>query len=212
MTAPRRYKPSKRREATSEARRQRIREAAWSVFARHGLDAATISQIVAASGASTGSFYNDYRTKQAVFDELLTDLLAQVRTVTAQARARADDLETMLQLSYRDLLVLILGIEEALPFIARNQHHIRTRLYELEGIDSLLGDIRRDVVRGMPGLALAPWQVSLVASLIVSNGIETLLLLEGRDRIDVDEIAGLMTRLVIGGIGGIGSLAAAQQI
>lgn len=209
MTNPRRYKPSKRREATSEQRRQRIKQAAWSVFAQQGLDAATISGIVAASGASTGSFYNDYRTKQAVFDELLGELLAQVRAVTAQARARADDLETMLQLSYRDLLVLILGIEAALPFIARNQHHIRTRLYELDGIDSLLGDIRRDVVRGMPGLALAPWQVSLVASLIVSSGIETLLLLEGRDRIDIDEVAGLMTRLVIGGIG---SLAAAQQI
>ncbi|WP_440975414.1 TetR/AcrR family transcriptional regulator [Pseudoxanthomonas winnipegensis] len=209
MTTPRRYKPSKRREATSEQRRQRIKQAAWSVFAQQGLDAATISGIVAASGASTGSFYNDYRTKQAVFDELLGDLLAQVRAVTAQARARADDLETMLQLSYRDLLVLILGIEAALPFIARNQHHIRTRLYDLDGIDSLLGDIRRDVVRGMPGLALAPWQVSLVASLIVSNGIETLLLLEGRERIDIDEVAGLMTRLVIGGIG---SLAAAQQI
>ncbi|RZZ86994.1 TetR/AcrR family transcriptional regulator [Pseudoxanthomonas winnipegensis] len=209
MTTPRRYKPSKRREATSEQRRQRIKQAAWSVFAQQGLDAATISGIVAASGASTGSFYNDYRTKQAVFDELLGELLAQVRAVTAQARARADDLETMLQLSYRDLLVLILGIEAALPFIARNQHHIRTRLYELDGIDSLLGDIRRDVVRGMPGLALAPWQVSLVASLIVSSGIETLLLLEGRDRIDIDEVAGLMTRLVIGGIG---SLAAAQQI
>lgn len=209
MTTPRRYKPSKRREATSEQRRQRIKQAAWSVFAQQGLDAATISGIVAASGASTGSFYNDYRTKQAVFDELLADLLAQVRAVTAQARARADDLETMLQLSYRDLLVLILGIEAALPFIARNQHHIRTRLYDLDGIDSLLGDIRRDVVRGMPGLALAPWQVSLVASLIVSNGIETLLLLKGRDRIDIDEVAGLMTRLVIGGIG---SLAAAQQI
>ncbi|WP_340648901.1 helix-turn-helix domain-containing protein [Pseudoxanthomonas winnipegensis] len=209
MTTPRRYKPSKRREATSEQRRQRIKQAAWSVFAQQGLDAATISGIVAASGASTGSFYNDYRTKQAVFDELLGDLLAQVRAVTAQARARADDLETMLQLSYRDLLVLILGIEAALPFIARNQHHIRTRLYELDGIDSLLGDIRRDVVRGMPGLALAPWQVSLVASLIVSNGIETLLLLEGREHIDIDEVAGLMTRLVIGGIG---SLAAAQQI
>lgn len=209
MTTPRRYKPSKRREATSEQRRQRIKQAAWSVFAQQGLDAATISGIVAASGASTGSFYNDYRTKQAVFDELLADLLAQVRAVTAQARARADDLETMLQLSYRDLLVLILGIEAALPFIARNQHHIRTRLYDLDGIDSLLGDIRRDVVRGMPGLALAPWQVSLVASLIVSNGIETLLLLEGRDRIDIDEVAGLMTLLVIGGIG---SLAAAQQI
>ncbi|TBV76114.1 TetR/AcrR family transcriptional regulator [Pseudoxanthomonas winnipegensis] len=209
MITPRRYKPSKRREATSEQRRQRIKQAAWSVFAQQGLDAATISGIVAASGASTGSFYNDYRTKQAVFDELLADLLAQVRAVTAQARARADDLETMLQLSYRDLLVLILGIEAALPFIARNQHHIRTRLYDLDGIDSLLGDIRRDVVRGMPGLALAPWQVSLVASLIVSNGIETLLLLEGRERIDIDEVAGLMTRLVIGGIG---SLAAAQQI
>ena len=203
MTTPRRYKPSARREATSEKRRQRIKQAAWSVFAQQGLDAATISAIVAASGTSTGSFYNDYRTKQAVFDELLADLVAQVRVVTAQARAQADDLETMLLLSYRDLLELILGIEQALPFIARNQHHIRTGLYELGGIDALLADIRLDVARGTTGLGLEDWQVWLVASLIVSNGIETLLLLDRREAIEPAEAAEAMTRLVIGGITGL---------
>lgn len=185
--------------------RQRLKASAWAAFARQGLDGATISTIVSDSGTSTGSFYNYYGTKQAVFDELVSDLIVQVRSITAQARARADDLETMLRFSYKDLLDHILGLDGALPFIARNQHRIRASLYSLESTSGLLDDIRRDVVRGMPGLALELSEVSLIASLIVSNGIETLLLLDGHNHGNTAPIADLMTRLMIGGISGLGA-------
>jgi hypothetical protein len=108
----------------------------------------------------------------------------------------------MLRLSYKELLDHILGIDGALSFIERNQHHIRTSLYGLDSTNGLLSDIRNDVVRGMPDLPLNVDEVSLVASLIVSNGIETLLLLDGRREIDTPSLAGLMTRLIIHGIAG----------
>ncbi|KQT53944.1 MULTISPECIES: TetR/AcrR family transcriptional regulator [unclassified Aureimonas] len=203
MVASRKYKPSRKREETSEQMRRRIKDGAWTVFARQGLDGSTITDIVAESGSSTGSFYNHYRTKQAVFDELLADRTAEVRSVTSAARARADDLETMLRLSYEDLLDHILGIEDALSFLARNQHHIRTSLYGGDGTSDLLADIRDDVARGMPGLSLDDDEISLVASLIVSIGIETLLRLDARRDTDISALAALMTRLIVGGIGGL---------
>ncbi len=202
MVEKRTYKPSAKREASSEQMRQRLKASAWAAFAQQGLDGTTISAIIADSGASTGSFYNYYGTKQAVFDELVSDLVITVRTITAQARARADDLETMLRLSYADLLDFILGIDGALAFIARNQHHIRSRLYALDSTSDLLDDIRLDVVRGLPGPPPEPAQVSLIASLIVANGIETLLL-SGSDNADTASRADLMTRLIIHGITGL---------
>lgn len=203
MESPRKYRPSLKREKTSERIRQRVKQAAWAVFARDGLDAASIAAIVAESATSTGSFYNHFRTKQAVFDELLADLVGQVRRITAAARAQADAVEPMLRLSYKALLDHILSLDGALPFIARNQHHIRAKLYALDGTGALLEDVRHDLLRGMPDGHIDPDALSLVASLIVSNGIETLLLLDMRKTIDTTSIAALMTRIMARGIEGV---------
>ena len=202
MSPPRKYKPSRKREQKSERIRQQIKQAAWRVFARDGLDGATIGDIVADSGTSTGSFYNQFRTKQAVFDEILADLVVEVRSITAAARARADDIEAMLQLSYKELLDHILAIEHALPFISRNQHHIRAKLHGLDGTSGLVDDILGDLSRGMPGVVLDTDTASLAASLIVSNGIEALLLLTTQDKVDTLSLSRRMTRIMIHGLHG----------
>ncbi len=202
--APRRYKPSAKRDANAERLRQRLRHSAWGIFARQGLDGATVAAIVADSGLATGSFYNHYGTKQALFDDLVDGLVTEIRRITAAARARADDLDGMLRLSYRDLLDYILRLDGALAFIARNQHHLRARLYGLDSTSGLLDDLRQDVARGLPGQAPTPAQLTLIAGLIVANGIETLLLLEGRDQDDTAALAALMTRLLMHGINGLG--------
>ncbi|OIQ89359.1 bacterial regulatory protein, tetR family [mine drainage metagenome] len=203
--APRRYRPSAKRGANAERLRQRLRQSAWSIFARQGLEGATIAAIVADSGLATGSFYNHYGTKQAVFDDLMAGLVTDIRRITAAARARADDLGTMLRLSYRDLLDYILTLEGALSFIARNQHHIRARLYGLDSTGGLLDDLRQDVARGLAGHAPTPDQLSLIAGLIVANGLETLLLLQGREGGDTAALADLMTGLLMNGINGLGA-------
>lgn len=128
MTSPRKFRPSKKREATAEQTHERIRAGAWLAFAQYGLDGTTVSAIVKSSGISTGTFYNYYGTKEAVFDRILEELIGQIRAITAEARARTDDLEEMLRLSYRDLLDIVLSINGARAFIAFNQHHIRGRL------------------------------------------------------------------------------------
>ena len=169
---------------------------------QYGLEGATVSAIVKASGISTGTFYNYYGTKEAVFDRILGDLTQDIRTISAEARARADDLETMLGRSYTALLDYILAQDGARAFIALNQHHIRGRLYG-GGSEGIVQDLRGDIARGMPGHALTPSEIDLIARLIISNGIEAVLLLGDDAETDTGKVADLVTGLLIGGIRGL---------
>lgn len=201
---PRKYRPSDKRRATSDLVRQRIKDAAWTVFAREGLDGAAVAHIVAGGGFSTGSFYNHFGAKEAVFDEILADLILEIRSLTATARAQADTLEDMLRSSYQKLLDFILGLDGGVDFISRNQHHIRAKLYGFKSTGGLLDDIRKDILRGAPGISLDDRRLALAAGLIVSNGIEALLLLEKGGDGETGALAWTMTRLIVGGIDGLG--------
>ncbi|MCE5974137.1 TetR/AcrR family transcriptional regulator [Sinirhodobacter sp. WL0062] len=203
MTPARKLRPSKKREATAQQTHERIRAGAWQSFVQYGLEGATVSAIVRASGISTGTFYNYYGTKEAVFDRILEDLTQDIRTISAEARARADDLETMLRLSYAALLDYILGLDGARAFIAMNQHHIRSRLYGASGSEGIVQDLRGDIARGMPGHALSSSETDLIARLIISNGIEAVLLLGDDAETDTAKVADLVTGLLIGGIHGM---------
>lgn len=65
--------------------------AAWKVFSGIGLDAATVRDIVALSNVSPGSFYNYYKTKEAIFDIILVKVAQRVRGAARQARSEEDD-------------------------------------------------------------------------------------------------------------------------
>jgi AcrR family transcriptional regulator len=67
---PRKYRSSEKREATKEQNRAAIEAAAWEVFCMTGMDAANIRDIVNRSGVSPGTFYNYFRTKEAIFMSL----------------------------------------------------------------------------------------------------------------------------------------------
>ena len=217
----RKYAPSTKRAATTEAARERIRHAAWRAFASEGLDAASIAGIVRESGVSTGSFYNHFGSKEMLFDAFLEELAEDVRDLTAQARAEADDLETMLRISFEALLDHVVAVEGARELIARNQHHIRASLHRFDAMEEMLGDLRGDVARGTGG-ALGPDELDLVARMIFSIGLETVLQL-GADRdgpgrntpnpstpgrstpgTDTAKAAALMTAMIVRGVEGLG--------
>ena len=200
MTTSRTYQPSKKREATARMTRERIRAGAWKIFARQGLGQASIAEIVSASDISTGTFYNYYGTQAAVFQEILAEMLNRIRSITANARAKSDDLETMLLLSYRDLLDYILTLDGARSFIACNQHQIRAALYGLDGTEGVIADIKQDVLRGVSALDPASPEIELIARLVVSIALEAVLQLQGKPTTETEEIAKLMTDFVIGGI------------
>lgn len=200
MADARTYRPSAKRAAAREEKRAAIKAAGWKVFAEIGLDAATVAEIVAESGVSTGSFYNYFGTREAVFDELLAEMVGIVRQRTRAARAQADDLRTMLLLSYKAFLDFVLETEGGREFCARNQPHIRARLYGLESTGGVLSDLKTDIARGMPQATFSDWELSLIASLILANGMEALLQSRALPDLDTEALSRIMTGLAMDGI------------
>jgi AcrR family transcriptional regulator len=69
------------------ATRDRILDAALSVFAGKGYHRATVDDIVRASGTSKGAVYHHFASKEAVFLALVDDFAARLATAVAAAIA-----------------------------------------------------------------------------------------------------------------------------
>jgi AcrR family transcriptional regulator len=78
-----------KRWARTDATQQRILDAATGVFGAHGFTAATMADIVAASGASIGSIYHHFGGKKelflAIFERMSADTDRRISEAGAQA-------------------------------------------------------------------------------------------------------------------------------
>jgi AcrR family transcriptional regulator len=88
-------KKSGRREAVRAFKRDAILQAARKIFARDGLDGATLRAIAAEAGIAVGTVYLHYPAKEALYAELLAgslaDLQKHLRDAVAKALPDADD-------------------------------------------------------------------------------------------------------------------------
>jgi len=95
-----------RRWARTDATQQRILDAAIDVFSACGFTAATMADIVAASGASIGSIYHHFGGKkelfQAIFERIATDIERRMDSaspeLTGPDRRRAFELNVRIYL------------------------------------------------------------------------------------------------------------------
>ncbi len=74
--------------AKGERTRRALIEAAEEVFGQYGWETASIVKITERAGVSQGTFYRYFVSKQAIFDELVTDLNRRVRHAMAEGSAR----------------------------------------------------------------------------------------------------------------------------
>lgn len=79
--------------------RDRALRAAEEVFAERGYLGATMAEIAARAGVSTGNLYRYFESKDALFDEIVTDDVAEtlLRLVRQRVRSlvRSEDLEAL---------------------------------------------------------------------------------------------------------------------
>ena len=73
-----------------EETRDRLIAAARAVFAAHGLAAATIAQISGAAGFTTGAFYSNFPSKEALAREIASRDIEDDLSLVAQIGERAD--------------------------------------------------------------------------------------------------------------------------
>ena len=197
----RRYRTSEKREATKEQNRAVIEAAAWHVFCTMGMDAANIRDIVKRSGVSPGTFYNYYRTKEAIFEVLSQNVLERIRCESRAARAKAASAEEFLAVCYESYLHLLQSIDGALSFIDRNQHHIRPQIYRSSAVSGLTADLAEDLRRFIPPGAMSPRDRVLVSSIIIAAGAEAIFQV-GRKRQTMKHVRKFLANFMLNGLGG----------
>lgn len=83
-------------------KRARILEAAIKVFAERGFHSATVAEIARAAGVADGTIYLYFKSKDdlllRLFDEKMTELLAEARAELAQERTAPARLKRFIQL------------------------------------------------------------------------------------------------------------------
>lgn len=87
--------------ATNRAsNRDAILMAARHVFAEQGFGGTTVRDIIRRTELASGTFYNYFDSKEAVFEALSVEVGEDLRGRLAEARARASDFESFIESSY----------------------------------------------------------------------------------------------------------------
>ena len=118
------------REANKQANREAILDAAREVFADLGYGAATVRDIVRGTDLATGTFYNYFPDKEAVFRALLEESAAEVRARARAARRRATSFDEFVEHAYRAAYEFLAEDPPFFELMQRNAGTIATQFHE----------------------------------------------------------------------------------
>ena len=188
-----------RREATKQANRAAILDAAQEVFADLGYGAATVRDIVRRTDLATGTFYNYFPDKEAVFRALLDESAREARARVREARGRASDVEAFVREGYRAYFEYVASDRTLFEIMRRNAGTIRA-LFDTPalgaGTDELEADLRAAVEAGV----IPPHDARYMAAAMVGAGFEIAVRMLESDPPDVDGAAAFATSLFVGGL------------
>jgi AcrR family transcriptional regulator len=168
------------RKVEAEERRAAILDAALSVFAEHGFEAARLDEVAARAGVAKGTLYLYFQHKQALFEELVRSAVAPL--IDRLGRVAADPavpagavLETFFAVFEKEvlgtrrklLLRLIIAEGPRFPAIAEFYHReVVTRgLALIRGVAARAarsGEFATDGAARFPQLVVAPLIVSVI--------------------------------------------------
>ena len=177
-----------RREDTKAANRAAIVSAGRAAFAEHGYDAVGVRDIVRRTGLASGTFYNYFPDKPAVFRAIVEETGAEVRRLVREARRATAGREAFLEEGFRALFTFIAGDPTTFAFVRRNLGTIQERFGDAvppAGLVELEADLRDAMARG----ELPEVDLGYLSRAMVSVGLELGQELSGRTPPDVDGAA-----------------------
>ena len=195
-----------RRAQRKAQNRSAILDGAREVFAELGYDAAGVRDIVRRTELASGTFYNYFPDKEAVFRAVVDESAQEVRRRLREVRGRATTLEGFVGDAYRALFAFL--VEDRLMFelMNRNAGAIRSLFGDpilAAGIDELRCDLEAAMTRGdLPEL-----DADYLTGAMAGVGLELGVRMADRQPADVEGAARFATALFLGGIGRLGRVA-----
>ena len=189
-----------RRERTKAANRTAILAAGREQFAARGYDAVGVRDITRATELASGTFYNYFPDKQAVFRAIVEEFGAEARRRVRAARRSAAGAEDFLESGFRAFFEFIVADPVTFAFLRRNLSTIRERFGDLV-LPAGLGELEDDIARAIERGDLPAVDIGYLAHAMLAIGLELGQELAERDPPDVEGATAFATALFSGGVG-----------
>jgi AcrR family transcriptional regulator len=192
-----------KRERTKLANRAAILDAARDVFVELGYGAATVRDIVRRTDLASGTFYNYFPDKEAVFRALVDETVDEATRRAHEARQAGQTLEAFVADGFREYFAFLVEDRTTFELIRRNAGTIRTMFdgpSVLAGIAQLADDLAERVESGL----VPAHDTELMAAAMVGAAYEVGVRMLDREPPDVDAAAAFCTSLFLGGLERVG--------
>ena len=188
-----------RRERTKAANRAAILDAAREVFAELGYEAAGVRDIVRRTDLASGTFYNYFPDKDAIFVALIAETGEEARRRVREARRSARTAAEFVEGGYRAFFEFIVEEPERFAFMRRNLETMTNRFGATvlpAGTEELAEDLRTAIEAGhMP-----PVDVEYCAHAMIAVGLELGSRLADREPPDVVGATAFASELFLGAL------------
>src|SRR4051795_8464004 len=189
-----------RREATKQANRAAILDAAREVFADLGYGAATVRDIVRRTDLATGTFYNYFPDKEAVFRALLEGVAREARERVRMARREATDVEGFVRDSYRAYFGYLASDPTTFGILRRNAGTIRA-LFDTPALGAGTEELEADLRAAIDAGVVPAHDARYMAAAMVGAAFEVAVRMLETDPPDVDAAVDFTAQLFLGGLG-----------
>jgi AcrR family transcriptional regulator len=188
-----------RRERTKAANRAAILEAALAVFGELGYDAASVRDVIRRTDLASGTFYNYFPDKEAIFRALVEQTGDEARRRVRSARANARSAREFVEDAYRAYFEFMVEDPATSAFLRRNAGTIPAFFGDRvvpQGTDELAEDLREAMARG----ELPDVDIDYCAHAMIAVGLELGTRMLDRDPPDVEGATRFATELFLGGM------------
>lgn len=188
-----------RRERTKAANRAALVDAARDAFGRLGYDAVAVRDIVRGTDLASGTFYNYFPDKAAIFRALVEQTGDEARRRVRSARANARSAREFVEDAYRAYFEFMVEDPATSTFLRRNAGTIPAFFGDRvvpQGTDELAEDLREAMARG----ELPEVDVDYCAHAMIAVGLELGTRMLERDPPDVEGATSFATELFLGGM------------
>ena len=117
-----------KRKENKKRNEQKIRESAIQLFIEKGVSDTTIEDIVNNSGLARGTFYNYYKSKLEIWDEIIAELLTALNKNAKKEQEQAANMHDFIYNAYHAAFTELTKAPYP-ALIAANQVHFREALY-----------------------------------------------------------------------------------
>ena len=176
-------------------KRERLLRSAVEAFTETGFENTTVSDVVHRAGMTPSTFYNYYRDKDALRDELLATAAGRMLESLATIRTKAKGAEEYLGMASRALFEGLIANPATAMLLRRNLPMLRSLLDD-KALRPVYAALRRDLEAAVAEGQRDPLDGDFSEAVLRAASVEISVVLLSRPDPDIDAAVEFLTRVL----------------